>query len=927
MIVPKNTRLVTQSSGQELEVDNDDDDDDDSVAGTPVINGYRMLRDTEGSGWSGGASQSSGHRDHAGVLSSDVLEIDSVFGRQLGLSDGISVGVEYVADVGTCTAAEVEPAAADDWEILSLNAGVVEERLLQQARVVAVGQPIVFWLSASTVVRLNTASVTPKTHACCLLGNDSEVIVAPRTRHKHVSTSSAGGKQGEATTGQRIIVCCLRVAADEAVANGVVYVNSSSPMVRQRNVRIGRATPREPSDGSHSAESPKPVDLVLAQLEESDCVQPGVLLASPAMLLAAGVAVGEMVRVQPGSAATDTVAPKADLKVDGEIMVAGVGAFVNEAWQSIDAALATGGVGGGLLVCGRRGSGKSSVARALAARAVASQGIRLVFTRHVDCAALALEPRVGQVIAALRAAVREARASAPALLVFDDIDALVEAASEHSDERRARRVAEAMVDALVGASGVAVLATAAARANIHARVLGAGVFATVREIPAPRAAERELMLAALAQASAAPPAPGTSFAAAAYATEGYAPADLCALYARAAHEAAARAVAQSAETVHVTGADLARALVGFQPLALRGVAVQTSTTRWSDIGGLVDTRRQLRETLELPARYAAVFASSPLRLRSGVLLYGFPGCGKTLLASAVARECGLSFVATKGPELLSKYIGSSEQAVRDLFRRAAAAAPCVLFFDEFDAIAPRRGHDNTGVTDRVVNQFLTEMDGAEGLAGVYVLAATSRPDLIDPALLRPGRLDKAFLCPLPDCDDRADILKRHASRLRTSELVDWPALAARAEHFSGADLQALVYNAFLAAVHEMNDTRAVSSSLSSDSTASFTAEFAAIGEETALMPAERAKLAERLIRLLHGSSQPATLRATNGAEGPAVPTVTMAHFEAAFDTTHASLAASDRERFASIYRAFVNDKKSSVDKPSRAPIEQRATLA
>ncbi|KAJ2102337.1 Peroxisome biosynthesis protein pex1 [Coemansia sp. S100] len=652
------------------------------------------------------------------------------------------------------------------------------------------------------------------------------------------------------------------------------------------------------------------------------------------MLRSAGLSVGETVRIQPppAAAAADAIAPIAESKAEEEALEAGVGAFVDEAWLSIDAALAAGGSGGGLLVCGRRGSGKSSVVRALARRAVAAQAIRLVYARHVDCAALALEPRVGRVIATLRAAVREARASAPALLVLDDVDALVEAASEHGDERRTRRLAEAMVDALVGASGVAVLATAAARSNVHARVLGAGVFAAVREIPAPRAAERELMLAAIAHASAAKPAAGASFAAAAYATEGYAPADLRALYARAAHEAAVRAVAQGAATVHVTGDDLGRALVGFQPLALRGVAVQTSTTRWSDIGGLVDTRRQLRETLELPARYAAVFASSPLRLRSGVLLYGFPGCGKTLLASAVARECGLSFVATKGPELLSKYIGSSEQAVRDLFRRAAAAAPCVLFFDEFDAIAPRRGHDNTGVTDRVVNQFLTEMDGAEGLAGVYVLAATSRPDLIDPALLRPGRLDKSFLCPLPDSEDRADILTRHAARLRTDHLIDWPALAARAEHFSGADLQALVYNAFLAAVHEMNDARAALLPSQSNSTAAtLPAEFAVIGEEsTRLTPVERAKLAERMICLLHTNRQSATASGAGGGdveEGPAVPIVTMAHFEAAFDTTHASLAASDRDRFASIYHAFVNDKKASIDKPKRAPIEQRATLA
>ncbi|KAJ2895855.1 Peroxisome biosynthesis protein pex1, partial [Coemansia aciculifera] len=495
----------------------------------------------------------------------------------------------------------------------------------------------------------------------------------------------------------------MRVAVDVSAADdGVVYANAESSAARFTRsgggVRIGRAMP-----GSEDKEE-REESAVFARLQASDSVQPGVLLVSPAMLSAGGLAVGELVRVQPTSS-TPGDQPIGGSKPAEESLplVAGMGAFVDEAWLIIDGALAAGGSGGGLLVCGRRGSGKTSVARALAGRASGCHGSRLVYARHIDCASLALEPRAGRAIAEIRAAVRTARASAPALLVLDDLDALAPAASEHGDDRRARRLAEALVDALVGCAGVAVLATAAARAGVHGRVLGAGVFAAVREVPAPRAAERELMLAAIASSSAAAPAAGASFAAAAYATEGYAPADLRALYGRAAHEAAARAVAAGDGAVHVTGDDVAAAVAGFRPLALRGVAVQASTTRWADIGGLADTRRQLRETLELPAKYAAVFASSPLRLRSGVLLYGFPGCGKTLLASAVASECGLSFVATKGPELLSKYIGSSEQAVRDLFRRAAAAAPCVLFFDEFDAIAPRRGHDNTGVTDRVVN--------------------------------------------------------------------------------------------------------------------------------------------------------------------------------------------------------------------------------
>ena len=215
-----------------------------------------------------------------------------------------------------------------------------------------------------------------------------------------------------------------------------------------------------------------------------------------------------------------------------------------------------------------------------------------------------------------------------------------------------------------------------------------------------------------------------------------------------------------------------------------------------------ETKSVLLETLEWPTKYAPIFANSALRLRSGLLLYGYPGCGKTLLASAVAKECGLKFISVKGPEILNKYIGASEKSVRDLFERAQAAKPCVLFFDEFDSIAPKRGHDSTGVTDRVVNQMLTQMDGAEGLQGVYVLAATSRPDLIDSALLRPGRLDKSLLCDMPSAKDRFQILNALTRKLDVSDEVDLQSIADQTEGFSGADLQALLYNAHLESVHE-----------------------------------------------------------------------------------------------------------------------------
>jgi len=295
-------------------------------------------------------------------------------------------------------------------------------------------------------------------------------------------------------------------------------------------------------------------------------------------------------------------------------------------------------------------------------------------------------------------------------------------------------------------------------------------------------------------------------------TDGYMPGDLILLISRARNEALSRAVGESTSldvtTIPLSRVDFDAALKGFTPASLRNVTLQSSTTTFASIGGLQETRRILLETLQYPTKYAPIFAQCPLRLRSGLLLYGFPGCGKTLLASAVAGECGLNFISVKGPEILNKYIGASEKSVRDLFERAQAARPCVLFFDEFDSIAPKRGHDSTGVTDRVVNQLLTQMDGAEGLSGVYVLAATSRPDLIDPALLRPGRLDKSLLCDFPGPEDRLDIIRALASKVKVAEEV-WASDEALAElrrqtdGFTGADLQALVSNAQLEAIHDV----------------------------------------------------------------------------------------------------------------------------
>ncbi|KAJ5814322.1 ATPase AAA-type core [Penicillium pulvis] len=307
-----------------------------------------------------------------------------------------------------------------------------------------------------------------------------------------------------------------------------------------------------------------------------------------------------------------------------------------------------------------------------------------------------------------------------------------------------------------------------------------------------------------------------------------------------------------------------------------------------------------------------------------------------MLASAVAGECGLNFISVKGPEILNKYIGASEKSVRDLFERAQAARPCVLFFDEFDSIAPKRGHDSTGVTDRVVNQLLTQMDGAEGLSGVYVLAATSRPDLIDPALLRPGRLDKSLLCDMPSHADRFDIIQAVSEKLKMSEDVAarFDDIAAQTEGFSGADIQAVVYNAHLEAVHDAlgdrttDNTKANSKPSASKSTNTSSKSFIqflyssseeASGKVSMPAPAmvaaklDAIKNSRRRQRQLENGttpSGPANAAATNGAEsGPDELRdeiiVRWEHVERALNTTRPSLSSTERRRLEGIYREFV----------------------
>jgi len=262
--------------------------------------------------------------------------------------------------------------------------------------------------------------------------------------------------------------------------------------------------------------------------------------------------------------------------------------------------------------------------------------------------------------------------------------------------------------------------------------------------------------------------------------------------------------AETLEQLEVLEDDFKQAMRGIEPSALREVFVEVPDVTWESVGGLEDTKERLRETIQWPLSYPEVFEQMDVEAAKGVLLYGPPGTGKTLLAKAIANEAQSNFISIKGPELLNKYVGESEKGVREVFEKARANAPTVVFFDEIDAMAGERGRtsSDSGVGERVVSQLLTELDGLEELEDVVVIATTNRPDLIDPALLRPGRLDRHINVPVPDRDARQRIFEVHTRDKPLAEGVDLADLADRTDGYVGADIEAVCREASMVATRE-----------------------------------------------------------------------------------------------------------------------------
>eukprot|EP00039_Didymoeca_costata_P004724 m.75750 g.75750 ORF g.75750 m.75750 type:complete len:1035 (-) comp12521_c0_seq1:722-3826(-) len=471
----------------------------------------------------------------------------------------------------------------------------------------------------------------------------------------------------------------------------------------------------------------------------------------------------------------------------------------------------------GMIICGPAGVGKSELIETLAAEAEFDLLLSYV---KLDCLPLQTK-RVETIRRLVRAAVTQAEERHPSLLFLEKLDVLLPANGTEESESGARsdEISEFLKDCLEFSCArkkkIVLVATAKNLDALNRTITETWMFEHEIQLKPPEKKQRMTLIKHhINERGLSQNVQDIDFSKIMDdKTEGFVSRDLEQIVVRALHECSLRSYVNSLQTMEggnglqLVQEDFEKALEGYTAATLQNVTLHESSVSFADIGGMEKVKEHLLDTFLLPSKHPELFAASPLRRRSGILLFGPPGCGKTLIAGAVAKECGIRFITIAGPELLSKYIGQSEEAVRDVFARARAASPSILFFDEFDSIAPRRGQDGTGVTDRVVNQFLTQLDGVEGLEGVYVLAATSRPELIDPALLRPGRLDKMILCDMPNTKQRENILRTLLQSCDVDSSVSLEKVANSCEGFSGADLKGLVSDAQLRAVHDIIDNK------------------------------------------------------------------------------------------------------------------------
>ena len=460
----------------------------------------------------------------------------------------------------------------------------------------------------------------------------------------------------------------------------------------------------------------------------------------------------------------------------------------------------------GVLLHGPPGCGKTLIARAIA-HETSSHFI------HVNGPEI-IHRLYGESEAHLRRIFADAESNAPSIIFIDEIDAIAPKRTEVQGEVEKRVVAQllGLMDGVAARGQVVVIGATNLPDNIDPALRRPGRFDREIVIPIPdRNGRREILEI---HTRGMPLGDDVDLERIATMTHGYVGADVQALGREAAMGALRRIIPnidfaksdipdEDLLALTVDGGDFATAMLEVQPSMIREFFIEIADTTWADVGGLDEAKQALREAVEWPREHADVFARAKVKPAKGILLVGPPGCGKTLLAKAVAHEVNANFLSVKGPELMSKWVGETEKAVREIFKKARQAAPCILFFDEIDVIAQRRGRGSgDSVAERMLGQILTELDGIEDLHGVTVLGATNRIDMIDPAILRPGRFDIVLELGSPDQDARRAILGIHTSAELLADDVDLDMLAGSTEGYQGAELAEMCREATMVAVRE-----------------------------------------------------------------------------------------------------------------------------
>ncbi|MFB6190239.1 MAG: CDC48 family AAA ATPase [Candidatus Nanohaloarchaea archaeon] len=466
----------------------------------------------------------------------------------------------------------------------------------------------------------------------------------------------------------------------------------------------------------------------------------------------------------------------------------------------------------GVLLHGPPGTGKTLLAKAVANEADATflsiNGPEIMSKYY------------GESEKQLREKFEEAADNSPAIIFIDEIDAIAAKRSEVGGEVERRVVAQllSLMDGLEERENVIVIAATNRVDAVDEALRRGGRFDREIEIGVPNEKGRKEIFQIHTRNM--PLTEDVDLDELAEKTHGYVGADIEAVCKEAAM-AVLRSVLPEIDLDEEIPSDVMEKLVvdpdsmiegirSVEPSAMREVMVEVPKVSWEDVGGLEETKEQLREMVEWPQKYPERFEKMGIDVPKGILLYGLPGTGKTLLAKAVANEANANFISIKGPEIFSKYVGESEEAIREVFKKARQVAPCILFIDEIDSIATRRGsRSDSGVGDRVVNQLLTELDGIESLEGVTVIAATNRPDMIDPAITRPGRIDRSMEVEVPDEEAREKILKVHTSDMPLAGDVDLDELAELTEGYVGSDIESLTREAGMFALRGDPETEEV----------------------------------------------------------------------------------------------------------------------